>query len=55
MMYFEQSEVFKQMEDEYFKQRSADIEAIGKELIFTLQDISIEFDANVPQVIFATS
>ena len=52
-VFLEQSEVFKQMEDEYFKQRSEDIEAIGKELIFTLQDISIEFDANVPQVIFA--
>ena len=41
------------MDDEYFQQRSEDIEAIGKELIFTLQDISIEFDADVPQVIFA--
>jgi phosphotransferase system enzyme I (PtsI) len=52
-VFLEQSEVFKQMDDEYFQQRSEDIEAIGKELIFTLQDISIEFDADVPQVIFA--
>ena len=52
-IFLEQSEVFKQMDDEYFQQRSEDIEAIGKELIFTLQDISIEFDADVPQVIFA--
>ena len=52
-VFLEQSEVFKQMDDEYFQQRSEDIEAIGKELIFTLQDISIEFEADVPQVIFA--
>ena len=52
-VFLEQSEVFKQMDDEYFQQRSEDIEAIGKELIFTLQDISIEFDADVPQVVFA--
>ncbi len=52
-VFLEQSEVFKQMDDEYFQQRSEDIEAIGKELIFTLQDISVEFDADVPQVIFA--
>ena len=52
-VFLEQSEVFKQMDDEYFQQRSEDIEAIGKELIFTLQDISIELDAGVPQVIFA--
>ena len=52
-VFLEQSEVFKQMDDEYFQQRSEDIEAIGKELIFTLQDISIEFDEDVPQVIFA--
>jgi len=52
-VFLEQSEVFKQMDDEYFQQRSEDIEAIGKELIFTLQEISIEFDADVPQVIFA--
>ena len=52
-VFLKQSEVFKQMDDEYFQQRSEDIEAIGKELIFTLQDISIEFDADVPQVIFA--
>jgi signal transduction protein with GAF and PtsI domain len=49
-VFLEQSEVFKQMDDEYFQQRSEDIEAIGKELIFTLQNISIEFDADVPQV-----
>ena len=52
-LFLQQSEVFKQMDDEYFQQRSEDIEAIGKELIFTLQDISIQFDADVPQVIFA--
>ena len=52
-VFLEQSEVFKQMDDEYFQQRSEDIEAIGKELIFTLQDIFIEFDADVPQVVFA--
>jgi phosphotransferase system enzyme I (PtsI) len=52
-VFLEQSEVFKQMDDKYFQQRSEDIEAIGKELIFTLQDISIEFDADVPQVVFA--
>ena len=52
-VFLEQSEVFKQMDDEYFQQRSEDIEAIGKELIFTLQDISIEFDEDVPQVVFA--
>ena len=52
-VFLKQSEVFKQMDDEYFQQRSEDIEAIGKELIFTLQDISIELDAGVPQVIFA--
>jgi len=52
-VFLEQSKVFKQMDDEYFQQRSEDIEAIGKELIFILQDISIEFDADVPQVIFA--
>lgn len=52
-LFLQQSEVFKQMDDEYFQQRSEDIEAIGKELIFTLQDISIEFDEDVPQVIFA--
>ena len=49
-VFLEQSEVFKRMDDEYFQQRSEDIEAIGKELIFTLQDISIEFDEDVPQV-----
>ena len=52
-LFLEQSEVFKQMEDEYFQQRAEDIEAIGKELIFTLQDISIEFDTDIPHVIFA--
>ena len=52
-LFLQQSEVFKQMDDEYFQQRSEDIEAIGKELIFTLQDLSLEFDADVPQVIFA--
>jgi len=52
-VFLKQSEVFKQMDDEYFQQRSEDIEAIGKELIFTLQDISIELDVGVPQVIFA--
>ena len=52
-LFLEQSEVFKQMDDEYFQQRAEDIEAIGKELIFTLQDISIEFDTDIPHVIFA--
>ena len=52
-LFLQQSEVFKQLDDDYFQQRSEDIEAIGKELIFTMQDISIEFDADVPQVIFA--
>ena len=52
-VFLEQSEVFKKMDDEYFQQRSEDIEAIGKELIFTIQDISIELDVGVPQVIFA--
>lgn len=52
-IFLQQSEVFKQMDDEYFQQRSEDIEAIGKELIFTLQNISIEFDPDIDQVIFA--
>ena len=52
-VFLQQSEVFKQMDDEYFQQRSEDIEAIGKELIFTLQNISIEFDSDFSQVIFA--
>ena len=52
-VFLQQSEVFKQMDDEYFQQRSEDIEAIGKELMFTLQNISIEFDSDFSQVIFA--
>ena len=52
-IFLEQSEVFKQMDDEYFRQRSEDIEAIGKELIFTIQDISLEIDMETQQIIFA--
>ena len=52
-IFLQQSEVFKQMDDEYFQQRSEDIVAIGKELIFTLQNISIEFDSDIAQVVFA--
>ena len=52
-IFLEQAEVFKQMDDEYFRQRSEDIEAIGKELIFTIQNISLEIDMESQQVIFA--
>ena len=52
-IFLEQAEVFKQMDDEYFRQRSEDIEAIGKELIFTMQNISLEIDMESQQVIFA--
>ena len=52
-IFLEQAEVFKQMDDEYFRQRSEDIEAIGKELIFTIQNISLEIDMEMPQIIFA--
>ena len=52
-IFLEQSEVFKQMDDEYFRQRSEDIEAIGKELIFTIQNISLEIDMETQQIIFA--
>ncbi len=52
-VFLQQSKVFKQMDDEYFQQRSEDIQAIGKELIFTLQNISFEFDSSPSQVIFA--
>ena len=52
-IFLEQSEVFKQMDDEYFRQRSEDIEAIGKELIFTIQNISLEIDLETQQIIFA--
>ncbi len=52
-IFLEQAEVFKQMDDEYFRQRSEDIEAIGKELIFTIQNISLEIDMETQQVIFA--
>ena len=52
-IFLEQAEVFKQMDDDYFRQRSEDIEAIGKELIFTIQNISLEIDIETPQVIFA--
>ena len=52
-IFLEQAEVFKQMDDDYFRQRSEDIEAIGKELIFTIQNVSLEIDMETPQVIFA--
>ena len=52
-IFLEQSEVFKQMDDEYFRQGSEDIEAIGKELIFTIQNISLEIDMETQQIIFA--
>ena len=41
------------MDDDYFRQRSEDIEAIGKELIFTIQNVSLEIDMETPHVIFA--
>ena len=52
-IFLEQAEVFKQMDDDYFRQRSEDIEAIGKELIFTIQNVSLEIDMETPHVIFA--
>jgi phosphotransferase system enzyme I (PtsI) len=52
-IFLEHAEVFKQMDDEYFRQRSEDIEAIGKELIFTIQNISLEIDTKSQHVIFA--
>ena len=40
-------------EDEYFKQRAEDIISIGKEIIFTMQDIVIDKNLTEDVIIFA--